>query len=86
MALRKYETQYLIKKVQKKRRIEVVEKKNNLIEIFPMMMKEIAEISAQKRKLYESSRMFLNSSQRPNCIFSSKVSSAQGNKKEADRI
>ena len=38
-----------------------VQRKNDLIEICSLMMKEIAEVSAQKRKLYEPSRMYLYS-------------------------
>ena len=52
MTLRKEATHCLIKEARKKRSIENTEKKDDLIEICPLMMKEIAEVSAQKRKLY----------------------------------
>ena len=52
MTLRKEATHCLIKEGRKKRSIENTEKKDDLIEICPLMMKEIAEASAQKRKLY----------------------------------
>ena len=52
MMLRKEATHCLIKEARKKRSIENTEKKDDLIEICPMMMREIAEVSAQKRKLY----------------------------------
>ena len=50
------------------------------------MMKEIAEISAEKRKPYLPSRMLFYNLQRQYGIFTSKISSAQENEEEAERI
>ena len=52
ITFRKEATHWLIKEARKKRSIENTEKKDDLIEICPLMMKEIAKVSAQKRKLY----------------------------------